>query len=88
MCTEKSNWCIIDPINQTKEHQMGFEKKVLEVVAKTIGAETEARFFNGSLFVECTVAEAVKLETKMLKTLNCGIVMCRESKSTTAYDFI
>ena len=67
---------------------MSFEKVVLEVVTKTIGAESEARFFNGSLFVECSVADAVKLETKMLEYVNCGIIMSRVSKSTTAYDFV
>ncbi len=64
-----------------------FEQYVTEQALELL-PQSEARFFNGTLFVECTVAEAVKLETHMLKDTTFGIIMSRVSKSTTAYDFV
>lgn len=66
---------------------MGFEKVVLAEVAKVMKSEKTAQFTNGTLFVECSVAEAVKIETALLKIVNCGIILSRVG-SESAYDFV
>lgn len=65
---------------------MGFEKKVLAVVEKTLGA-VPASFTCGSLFVECSVREAIRLETELICEMKCGIIISRVG-SETAYDFV
>lgn len=70
------------------------EAKVLEIVKKTINPEF-AEFFSGSLFVHCSPAEAVKLETALLKEASlysgnnsgCGIVLSRLA-SESVFDFV
>jgi hypothetical protein len=42
---------------------------------------------NGSLFVECSVAEAVRLETALLSELHCGIILSRVGDES-AFDFV
>jgi hypothetical protein len=64
---------------------MGFEKRVLQVVADEM--DTNAEFVNGCLFVECTVPEAVRLETILLETFRCGIILSRVGNES-AFDFI
>jgi hypothetical protein len=66
--------------------KMGFEKQVLTVVEKTLG-DVPASFTMGSLFVECSVPEAVRLETQLLETLSCGIILSRVGNES-AYDFV
>ena len=65
---------------------MSFEKRVLLNVVATLGP-VPAKFTNGSLFVECTVPEAVRLETQLLKTMQCGIILSRVGNES-AFDFI
>jgi hypothetical protein len=65
---------------------MSFEKSVLSVVSKTLGS-VPAAFTCGTLFVECSVPEAVKLETELLCTLKCGIILSRVG-SESSYDFV
>ena len=65
---------------------MGFEKRVLLNVVATLGP-VPASFTNGTLFVECTVPEAVRLETQLLKTMQCGIILSRVGNES-AYDFV
>lgn len=65
---------------------MGFEKKVLAVVEKTLG-NVPAAFTCGSLFVECSIPEAIRLETELLCEMKCGIIISRVG-SETAYDFV
>ena len=65
---------------------MGFEKKVLEVVEDTLG-NVPASFTNGTLFVECSVPEAVLLETTLLKELSCGIILSRVGIESS-FDFV
>lgn len=62
--------------------------KVAIETALNLIPTSEARFTNGTMYVECTVAEAVKLETELRKATAFGIVMERVSKSTTAFDFV
>jgi len=68
---------------------MSFEKRVLTVVRKTLREveSFEANFVNGSLFVTCSVKEAVKLETALLKELRCGIILSRVD-GEAAFDFV
>jgi hypothetical protein len=66
---------------------MSFEKDVLVEVSTVLGSEVPASFTCGSLFVECSVADAVKLETALLKKLRCGIIISRVG-AETAYDFV
>jgi len=54
---------------------MSFEKSVLEVVGNTVGIEVFAKFEYGTLFVECTPREASKIETALLKVVNCGVIV-------------
>lgn len=65
---------------------MSFEKRVLDEV-KTLLGDVPASFTCGSLFVECAVAEAIRLETALLKSLRCGIIISRVGPET-AYDFV
>ena len=65
---------------------MGFEKRVLGVVAKVVG-EGKAEFTNGTLFVECTVPEAVRIESALLEYVDCGIILSRVGDES-AYDFV
>jgi hypothetical protein len=39
------------------------------------------------LFVECSIADAVKIETALLKIVNCGVMLSRVGEET-AYDFV
>lgn len=67
---------------------MNFEQQVLATVEKTLGTlVTTADFFGGSLFVECTVQQAIKLETALLESLDCGIIMSRVG-AESAFDFV
>lgn len=65
---------------------MGFEKVVLGYVAEVVG-EGKAEFTNGTLFVECSVADAVKIESELLDRLSCGIILSRVGDES-AYDFV
>jgi hypothetical protein len=69
-----------------KEKTMGFEKRVLDVVAKVVG-EGKASFTSGTLFVECTIPEAVRIETALLAYVDCGIILSRVGDES-AYDFV
>jgi hypothetical protein len=66
---------------------MGFEKVVLNEVAKVLKSDSAASFTCGTLFVECSVAEAVKIETALLKKFQCGIVLSRIGDES-AFDFV
>ena len=68
------------------EAWLDFETKALLTVVSTIGT-VPAKFTNGSLFVECTVPEAVRLETQLLATMGCGIILSRVGNES-AYDFV
>lgn len=66
---------------------MSFEKVVLAAVAKVLKEERKASFTNGTLFVECDVKQAVKIETALLKIVNCGIILSRVGNES-AFDFV
>ena len=65
---------------------MGFEKRVLNVVAKVVG-EGKAEFTNGTLFVECSIPDAVRIESALLEYVDCGIILSRVGDES-AYDFV
>ena len=65
---------------------MGFEKRVLNVVAEVVG-EGKAEFTNGTLFVECSVPEAVKVESALLEYVDCGIILSRVGDESS-FDFV
>lgn len=65
---------------------MAFEKTVLALVSKLLGG-VPAVFTCGSLFVKCSVEEAVKLETYLLKEMRCGIILSRVGNES-AFDFV
>jgi hypothetical protein len=67
--------------------KMAFEKMVLDVVATVLKSDNQAEFTSGTLFVECSVKEAIKIETALLKKVNCGIILSRVG-SESAYDFV
>lgn len=64
---------------------MEFEAKVLSTVRKF--DIKHAEFFNGSLFVECDIPEAVRIETALKNSLNVGIILSRVG-CESAYDFV
>jgi hypothetical protein len=70
---------------------MAFEKTVLEQVRKVMNTTESsnwcAEFKYGTLFVECTAREAAKIETRLLKMLNCGIIVSNID-GEFAYDFV
>lgn len=66
---------------------MGFEKVVLAEVANVLKSDNKASFTNGTLFVECSIAEAVKIETALIENLRCAIIFSRVGDESS-YDFI
>ena len=67
---------------------MGFETKVLAEVATVLKRDRSACFYNGTLFVECTVPEAVEIETALLENVvTCGIILSRAGDEST-FDFV
>jgi hypothetical protein len=70
-----------------KEMMMGLEKTVLAEVAKVLKSDKKASFTCGTLFVECSVKEAVRIETALLKILGCGIILSRVGDESS-FDFV
>jgi hypothetical protein len=68
---------------------MNFEQVVIEETLKML-PNSEARFRNDSLFVECSDKEADALQDMLLARISVtiGVVWSRVSKSTVAYDFV
>jgi hypothetical protein len=66
---------------------MGFEKRVLTVVEDELGRSRSAQFTSGTLFVDCTVPEAVRLETRLLESFHTGIILSRVGDES-AFDFV
>lgn len=66
---------------------MGFEKVVLNEVVEVLGEDVNASFTCGTLFVECSTRDAVRLETALLEKLSCGIILSRVGNESS-YDFV
>jgi hypothetical protein len=68
---------------------MGFEKKVLDVVAKVVKQDETAGFSYGTLFVSgITAKEAAKIETKLIDAFKCGIIVSPQPNSEFSFDFV
>lgn len=63
-----------------------FASYVLDLVNDNFEV-ANAGFFQGTLFVECDIPTAVKIETFLLEKLNVGIIFSRVGNES-AYDFI
>lgn len=66
---------------------MGFETKVLSIVADILENDRSAEFAYGSMFVECTASQAAKIETALSEILSCGIVVS-PGPNEFAFDFV
>lgn len=65
-----------------------FETCVSQLVKIHLGNEYHrTEWHNGTLFVECSIAEAVSVETMLLKRKVGGIIMSRIGDES-AYDFV
>jgi len=68
---------------------MSFEKTVLAVVAKVVKQDNTAAFAYGTLFVpEITAKEAAKIETNLIKSLKCGIIVTPQPNNEFSFDFV
>jgi hypothetical protein len=65
---------------------MAMVKQVLQEVADVVGGG-RASFTNGTLFVRCSVEQAIRIETALLQSLKCGIILSRVGDES-AFDFI
>jgi len=68
---------------------MSFEKSVLAKVSQVVES-SKAIFAYGTLFVCCTPKEAAKIETLLLTSLKCGIIVTpqRHEDSEFSFDFV
>ena len=66
---------------------MGMEKAVLAKVEK-VAPNAMAYFCNGTLFVVGVPREMTKIETALLKILNCGIIVTPQGNNEYSFDFI
>jgi hypothetical protein len=78
------NTCIV----VKKEFKMGFEKVVLDKVAKVLKDEKSASFEYGTLFVNCTEDQARKVFHKLSKDYGFGKVRVSKTPLEFAYDFV
>ena len=67
---------------------MGFEKQVLDVVAKVVENDRMASFFCGTLSVVCTAAEANRIAQKLTKELNTRIQISEDGSYGYLFDFV
>lgn len=66
---------------------MGFETKVLDIVAEVLGNDRSAEFSYGSMFVDCTARQAAKIETALSEVLSCGIIVT-PGPNEFSFDFV
>lgn len=67
---------------------MGFEKVVLDKVAKVLKDEHAASFFCGSLSVICNAAEAKKVLRKLRKDYDNKVQMSPDGSYGYIFDFV
>ena len=63
-----------------------FETTVTRL-AETIVPLTNIEFFNGTMFVDCSVREAIRLESALVAN-GISVIISRVGSDTTAYDFV
>jgi hypothetical protein len=66
---------------------MGFEKTILNKVSEVINQERKACFYNGSLFVECTAAQAAMVETALIEITRSGVIVSK-MQDEFIFDFV
>jgi hypothetical protein len=71
----------------TKGNQMGFEKIVLDKVAKVLGQDRQAYFKNGTLFVCAAEPDARRVFSVLFKDYNQRVRPSRVGDDEFAYDF-
>jgi hypothetical protein len=67
---------------------MGFEKQVLDVVAKVVKHDNLAGFFCGTLSVVCTASEANRIASKLTKELGTRIQISEDGSYGYLFDFV
>ena len=67
---------------------MGFEKVVLEKVAKIVKRDNAAGFFCGTLSVICDEADAKKILRKLNKDYNNKVQLSRDGSYGYLFDFV
>lgn len=63
-----------------------FENTVTRLT-QTIVPATSIEFFEGSMFVNCSVREAIKIESALVDN-GISVIISRIGSDTTAYDFV
>ena len=66
---------------------MGFEKVVLDKVAKVLEQDRQAYFCNGTLFVSAAEPDARRVFSMLFKDYNGRVQPSRVSDTEFAYDF-
>ena len=66
---------------------MGFETKVLDIVAEVLENNRSAEFFYGTMFVDCTPRQAAKIETALIDAMNLRMIVS-QSNSEFSFDFV
>jgi hypothetical protein len=67
---------------------MGFEKVVLDKVAKIVKSDNLAGFYCGTLSVVCTAAEANRIAKKLSKELDTKIQISPDGSYGYLFDFV
>lgn len=67
---------------------MGFEKIVLDKVAKVIKQDRQAYFVNGTLFVQATEVDARRVFHKLFKDYDGRVQVSVAPYGEYAYDFV
>jgi len=66
---------------------MGFEKTVLDKVARVLKQERQAYFCNGTLFVQAPESDARRVFSMLCKEYNWKVQPSRVGEEEFAYDF-
>jgi hypothetical protein len=56
-------------------------------LAETIVPSTSIEFFEGTMFVKCSVPEAIRIESAFVDS-GVSVIISRVGSDTTAYDFV
>jgi hypothetical protein len=70
-----------------KEQYMGFEKTVLDKVAKVLEQDRQAYFVNGTLFVQASEPRARRVFAMLFKDYNGRVQVSVAMHGEFAYDF-
>ena len=65
---------------------LDFEDRVVALANVVVGYN-KSKFYNGTLFVKCTVPEAIKLESSLIDLFPVGVILSRVGDES-AFDFV